>query len=121
MVRAAMAELEFECLRAACQPEQLVAQTNPEDRLLAQQAANGGNRVLQRLRIAGAVREENSIGLMFEDIFRSRGAGQNRDAATQIEQVPRNVPLHAEVERNHVVAGARSWRLGAEGRQLFSL
>ena len=40
LVRAAVAELELERLRAAGQAEQLVAQADAEDRLLAQQAAD---------------------------------------------------------------------------------
>ena len=61
LIRAAMAELELERLRAAGQAEQLVAQADAEDRLLAQQAADRADRVVERLRIAGAVREEHAV------------------------------------------------------------
>ena len=50
VIRAAVAELQLERLRAAGQAEQLVAQADAEDRLLAQQAANRADRVLERLR-----------------------------------------------------------------------
>ena len=55
MIRPAMTELQLERLRAARQTEQLVPQADSENRLLAQQAADGADRVFQRLRVAGAI------------------------------------------------------------------
>ena len=63
LIRAAMAELQLVRLAAERQAEQLMAETDAEDRLLAEQAANRVDRVVERLGIAGAVREEHAVGL----------------------------------------------------------
>ena len=111
MIRAAMAELELERLRAAGQAEQLVAEADAEDRLLAEQAADRADRVVERLGVAGAVREEDAVGLVREHFFGGGGAGQDRHAAAQVDQVARDVPLHAVVEGDDV-------GLRVEGRAL---
>ena len=41
---------------------------------------------------------------MREHFVGRRGAGQDRHAATHVEQVPRDVPLHAVVEGHDVRA-----------------
>src|SRR5262249_28245559 len=61
LISAAVAELQLEGLAAQRQAEQLMAQTDSEDRLLADQAANGVDGVTERLRIAGAVGQENAV------------------------------------------------------------
>src|SRR3972149_2600252 len=50
VIGAAVAELEFERLCPAGQPEQLVAEADAKDRLLAQERANRADRIVERLR-----------------------------------------------------------------------
>lgn len=106
VVRTAMTELELERLRAAGQTEQLVAEADAEDRLLAQQAANRADRVVERLGIAGAIREEHAVRLDGEHVFGGGGPGQDRHPAAHVEEVPWDVPLHAEIECDDV---GRAW------------
>src|SRR5258705_7540191 len=134
MIRAAVAELKLECLRAAGEAEQLVAQADSKDWLLAEQATDRGDCVFERLGVAGAVGEEYAIGFLRENFFRRGRAWENSHTATQVDQVPGNVPLHAVVERDDMrlvltlrlrrVAGARvavemgpftEWLLPLEG------
>ena len=61
MVPAVMAELEFVCLAAKGQSDQLMAKTNTKDRCLAHQAANVIRGVGAWLGIAGTVGEKYSV------------------------------------------------------------
>ena len=54
--------------------------------------------------VAGAVGEEDAVGLVVEDRLRGRGAGNDRHLAADVDQVPEDVPLHAEVEGDDVRA-----------------
>ena len=64
LIGAAVAELELKCLRAAGEAEQLMAESDSENGNLAQYAANAVLGVVERLGIAGAVAEENPVGLV---------------------------------------------------------
>ena len=107
LVRAAVAELELERLGAAGQAEQLVAQADAEDRLLAEHAADRVDRVVERLGIAGAVGEEDAVGLVRQHLLGRRRAGHDRHPAAHLDQVAGDVPLHAVVERDDVRIGRR--------------
>ena len=105
MIRAAVAELQLEGFRAAGEAEELVAEADAEDGLLAEQAADGADGVFERFGVAGAVGEEDAVGVLGENFFGGGGAGQDRDAAAQVDQVAGDVPLHAVVEGDDVGAG----------------
>ena len=62
MVRAVVAEGEFERRQAERQAEQLVAEADPEDGHLAEELPDRGDAVADRLGVAGAVREEHAVG-----------------------------------------------------------
>ncbi len=113
MIRAAVAELELERLRAAGQAEQLMAQADAEDRLLAQQAADRVDRVFERLRIAGAVGEEHAVGLLGQHLLGRRRAGQNRHAATHGR--PGAAGCSTSCRSRARRRGAGGWGLGTEG------
>ena len=55
LVRPAVAELQLECLRAAGQRQQLMAEADAEQRHTADEVADGGHAVVEHLRVAGAV------------------------------------------------------------------
>ena len=63
LVGAAVAELEADDFGAEGQAEDLVAQADAEYRLFTDQALAGLYRVVERTRVAGAVGEENAVGL----------------------------------------------------------
>src|SRR6266480_7783843 len=63
LIRAAMSKFQLEGRSAEGEAKHLVPETNPEDRLLAHQIAQGLMRIRDRGRIAGAVRKKNYIGI----------------------------------------------------------
>ena len=65
----------------------------------------------ERLRIAGAVREEDAVGLEREHVFGGGERGHDGDAAADLHQAAQDVVLDAEIVGHHVVA-----RLGAARR-----
>src|SRR6266536_1583940 len=61
MVRAAVPERKLEGLVPGGEGEQLVAETDPEQRHAADQLAHDGDLVLEGLGVAGTIREEDSV------------------------------------------------------------
>ncbi len=103
-----MAELQLVGLAAHRQAEQLVAQADAEDGLLADQLADVGDLRLERLGIAGAVGEEDAVGIQRQHVF---GGGERRDhgdAAARLHQAAQNVVLDAEIVGDHVICAARA-------------
>ena len=111
MVGAAMAEFQLVGLAAHGQAEQLVAQADAEDGLLADQLADVGHLRVQRLGIAGAVGEEDAVGLERQHVFGGSERRNHRDAAAGLHQAAQDVVLDAEIVGHHVEA-----RLGRRGR-----
>jgi len=79
LVRAAMAEFEFEGFSTEGTGEDLVAEANAEERFFADELAGGFTGVIQGLGIAGAVREENAVGAKGEDFVGRGGGGEDGD------------------------------------------
>ena len=102
MVAAVMAEFELVSLAAQSNAGQLMAETDSEDRHAAQEFANRAHGVIDRLGIAGAVGEEDAVGLQVEDILGAGLGGNHRHAAALAHQHAQNVLLDAEVVRDHV-------------------
>src|ERR1700723_62647 len=71
MICAMMPEIEFVGLAAERQPQQLMPEADAEYRLLAQNARDGSVSVRQRRGVAGSVRQENTVGIVREYLFRS--------------------------------------------------
>src|SRR5579859_4480764 len=79
LIGAAVSELELVDLSADRQTQKLLSQANPEDRLFAQQFADRGDGIVQRPRIAGAVREKHAVGLMCQYFVGGRRSGDDGD------------------------------------------
>ena len=69
MVGAAVAEGELVGLEADRAAEQLVAEADAEDGLLADQLADGVDDVVEGGGVAGAVGEEDDVGVLGEDLL----------------------------------------------------
>ena len=80
MIGAAMAELQLVSLAAEREAENLMAEADAEDRRLADQPADVVDLRVQRLGIAGAVREEHAVGLEREHVF---GGGERGTTVTR--------------------------------------
>ena len=83
MVGAAVAELELVGLAAEGEAQDLVAEADAEDRRLADEFADLRGLVFERLGIAGAVREEDAVGLQGEHIFGEVSGGDDGDACSR--------------------------------------
>ena len=71
---------------------------------LPSEAADGLDRVVDRGGIAGAVREEDAVGLEREDVLRREvDAGHDREPAPRVDEAAQDVALDAEVEDDDVV------------------
>src|SRR6266852_9325210 len=79
MIAAVVSEFELESFAPTRDPGQLVAQTNSKDRLAAHEAADVVHGVGARLGVAGAVGEEDAVGLEGENVFGGSLRGDDRD------------------------------------------
>ena len=77
---------------------------------LPSNSANRADRVVDRLGIAGTVGQKDAVGLERQDLLGRRRARQDRDAAALVDQVPGDVPLHAEVQGHDVQLRRRASR-----------
>ncbi len=100
MIRAAMPELQLERLSAERQTENLMTETDAEDRLVGlRQVARVLDGVVDRRRIARAVAQENAVHARGEHLFRRRRRGKHVHLTAVGHQAPEDVPLDAEVVR----------------------
>src|SRR5215469_16271083 len=102
MIAAVVSEFQLECLSAQRDARELMPQADSENRLAAHQAANRVDRIRTWFRIAGAVRQEDSIRLQCEYIFRWSLRRNDGDFASLTAQLAQNVLLDSEVIGDHV-------------------
>jgi len=107
LVAAAMAELQFEGLSAEGVAEDLVAETDAEDRLLADERLDGFVRVGNDAGIAGAVGEEDAVGIRCERFVRRGRGRKDADAETVLAEAAQDVGLEAEIERDDAMLDGR--------------
>ena len=115
VVGAVVTELHLDGLRAHRETEDLVAEADAEDRCaVSEEFTRGLDRIRARLRIAGAVREKDTVRCQRHDI-RSRGLRRHdRHAAAVVGEQAQDVALDAEVVGHDVQALA-----GPATRTLF--
>src|SRR3954453_15188359 len=77
-------------------------QADAKDRLPTHEPANGIHCVRTRLRISGTIRQEYSIRLQRQHIFRRSLGWDDSDFASFAAQLSQNVLLDAEVVRHHM-------------------
>src|SRR5215469_4077200 len=97
MIGSAMAEFQFVRLAAERQAENLLAETDAENRLLADQLAYLANLTLERFGIARAVGEKNPIGIERQDVLGGRSRGHDRHASAGLHETAQNVPLDSVI------------------------
>ena len=124
LVGAAVAELELERLAAEGLAQELVAQADAEDRDTARLGGRpdqGLERLIgfeQRAGSPGPLERKMPSGWCSRIASAGMRAGHDRHAAADLDQVPRDVPLHAEIERHDVRAGVRAGLGSRAGRRL---
>src|SRR5208282_6579123 len=72
MIRAVVPEFQLESLAAESEAAELVSEAGAEDRDASEQLADIRDGVRDRLRIAGAIRQENTVRLQRENVRRGR-------------------------------------------------
>src|SRR2546425_1422754 len=108
MIPPAMAVGQLDRLASHRQAEQLMAETDAKDRQLpVRQRPNCIDRVTDGCGVAGPVRQEDAVRLQGTSLRRSRRRRYDRDAAAVLHEQPQDVALHPEVERDHMMRGAR--------------
>ena len=100
MVRAVMTEFQFEGLAAECETAKLMPKANAEDGNTPDQTANVFDGVADRFGIAGAVREENTVGIEREDVFGAGLCGHNPSFTMMVHKKAKNILLDAEIVRD---------------------
>src|ERR1700724_4862666 len=85
-----MTEFQFECRSTKREAEDLMSETNSEDRFLTHQVGDGFVRVGQSRRIARTVREKNPVGILRERLFGRRRCGNNRDPESFLPKQSKN-------------------------------
>src|SRR5512140_636024 len=101
VVATAMAELEFEGLAPECQSEQLVPETDPENRLPPEQCFDILDGDAYRGRVAGTVREEDPVRIHRENVFSGKTDRNDCHRTTVLDESSKNVSLDAVVIRYH--------------------
>jgi hypothetical protein len=81
VIRAAVSELQLESPGAEREPEELVSETDPEDRAPAEELLDRRDRAGQRGGIPGAVREEDPVRVARQDAVGRRVRGKDGHAA----------------------------------------
>src|SRR4030081_1317821 len=97
MIPAMVAEFQLEGLASERDAGQLMSKADSEDGLAAHETANIVDRVGAGLRIARAIRQEHSVGLQRQHVFRCRLRRDNRYLASFSAKLSQDVLLDAKV------------------------
>ena len=100
MVGAVMAEAELVGPSAEREAEDLMAETDSEDRLPAEHAAHRFARVRQRGRIGGPVGEKNAVGIERKNLVGGRRGRHHVHAKAGRDQAAQDVALDSVIERD---------------------
>ena len=104
MIRAVVAGLHLQRFRADGEAHDLMAEADAEGRNAAlDEFARGGNRVVARFRVAGAVRQEDAVRVERERVGGRGLCRQHGDVAAALSEHAQDVVLHAVVERDHAM------------------
>src|SRR5260370_23111965 len=112
MLRAVVAEFEFEGFSAERQAAQVVAEASSEYRDASDELANICDGVMDRLGVAGAIGEKHAIGAHFQNFFSGSLRGHYGNFAMMVDQQAQNILLDAKVVRDD----AKAARFAASAR-----
>src|SRR5262249_6234941 len=112
VVASPMSELQLVGSPAQGQTKNLMAKTDTENRLLANQLAYRVDGVGDGLGISWAIGEKDSVGIQAQDLTGSRCRWHDSQLATVVCQQSKNIVLDAKVESGHF---ERRWLLPGIG------
>ena len=107
LVGAVMPKFQFVSRSAECEPENLMAETNPENRLLAHQISRCLVRIRQSCGISRTVGKKNAIRIKREHFLCSCGCWYNRDAKAFLPQKPQNILFDSIIVGDDAKSGRR--------------
>src|SRR5690348_2364596 len=102
MIAAVVAELELIGPSAECEADELMSEADAEYRSLAHETPDVVTSVIDRLWIAGAVRQKDSVGTESQDIFCGGLGGNDGNVAALVHQHAQDVLLDAVIVGDHV-------------------
>ena len=100
VVGAAVPERELEGLEADRPAQELVAEADAERRAPADEVAQRGDDVVERRRVAGAVGQEDRVGLAGQQVLGARAARVQLQPHATAQQVAHDRALDAGVDRH---------------------
>ncbi len=108
MVRPMMAELELVRPTAQGETQNLMPETDPEDRSSSDEPPRGLNQVRHSLRVAGTVAEKDAVWIIGQDLVSGGEGRDDEDIATSAHQLSKDVVLDPAVDGHHLVARLRT-------------
>src|SRR5689334_1573433 len=97
MIGPMVAEFQLVCFESQCQPENLVSQTDAENRPATDKLLHSFHRVSHCLWVARSVREKNAIWVEGFNLLRGRRGRHDCHVAPYINQPTKNVLLHTKI------------------------
>src|SRR5437868_11437205 len=79
-----------------------MTKADAEDRFFADEIADLSSLILQRFRIAGAIREKHSIRIQRQHVVRRCERGNHGYASANLHQSPQNIALDSVIVGDHV-------------------
>jgi hypothetical protein len=120
LIRAAMAEFEFEGFAAERLAQNLVAEADAEDGHAGfDEVADGLDRVAEGGRVAGAVGKKNARGFILQGVRGGSGGGDDLGFETVLPETAEDVVFHPEIEGDNGDIGGREG-IADVGPRLFS-
>ena len=113
LVAAAVAELQFEGAAAVGVGEELVAEADAEDGFFADELAKFAVDVVECGRVAGAVGEEDAVGIFGEHFGGAGGGVHHFDFEARLAQTAQDVEFDTEVVGDDAVFHRRQFLVGA--------
>ena len=113
LVAAAVAELQFEGAAAVGVREELVAEADAEDWFFADELAEFAVDVAERGWVAGAIGEEDAVGIFGENFGGAGGGVHHLDFEARLAQAAQDVEFDAEVVCDDAVFHRRQFLVGA--------
>src|SRR5579872_617833 len=104
MIGAVMAKFQLVSAATQGQAAKLVTEANPEYGHAAEQFADIVHGVSDRFGIAGAVGEENAVGLHGQYVFGGSARRNDVHIAIRVDQQPKNILFYAEIVGDDAMA-----------------
>ncbi len=111
MVGSPVAELQFICFQSRGQTQQLMSETNAQDRHAAERPLDLSDGLRHGARVAGSIGEKDSRRTVIQDVIRRRPCRPLPDCCAAKEQFPENVLFDAKIEERDPETASGPWNM----------